>query len=57
MNKKTARQGKVIENKHTTIKTRNQLSKYLTYDIQMSEDVLSAAEQEQQVSYTTPVRR
>ena len=57
MNTKTARQGKVIENKHTTIKTRNQLSKYLTYDIQMSDDVLSAAEQEQQVSYTKPVRR
>ena len=52
MNKKTTSQGMVIENKHITIKTRNQLSKCLTYDIQMSEDVLSAAEQEQQVSYS-----
>ena len=50
MNKKTTSQGMVIENKHITIKTRNQLSKGLTYDIQMSEDVLSAAEQEQQLS-------
>ena len=57
MNKKTTSQGIEIENKHTTIKTRNQLSKCLTYDIQMSYDVLTAAEQEQQVSYTTPVGR